>query len=514
MPRHVVIVRILQAITGLLLIAGLVLVLDYYQVVSITDLKLRSAADSASQVAKVKRPKRVKNLPYQQLLDEGDQMAFRGDFDGALDSYEQASGLLPKEVAPYIKIGDMHLLKKNYESARTTFELANSLDANNLQTSLKLTRSLFGQRKVIEAKAKLEKLTSGEPQVLYYKGLVAAFLNEQENAKKLLNRVIELSGSESDLTKKSKRILEAYADFDVAREAPAEFLQVLLAKAFDDVQEYGLAIELAFNALKTEHNYRDAWIILGHSFLNENKWFDAEDALTKALDLDASTASAFFFRGLARLGIQKIPEAQSDFETALRLGWKPQILVKEQLAKIAYGKGDSARAYALYKDIVTSDPTDITRFAQPMSLALSLGKKTELIELARKGFEAHPDSAFAENLLGWAFLENDDLIGAREHIERALARDGELAEARLNMGRLEERSGNPSLALPQFEKALSLAKKAGTKEIEAAAHKAINELSQKVAPLASPSTPSSSTPKPSAPAIPTPVRSLPTFSLE
>lgn len=427
--------RIIQVITGLALCAAVIFGLILADVIPVKRLNLKKAAEQKLEnlITKVKRQKTSTNLD---------------------------------EVLSYEKKGDAYLLQKNYQSALQNFEFVDSLAPANSLIKIKIVRSLLGLRKILDAKIKLETIQPETQTSLYYLGFIAAFLNDQKTAKDNLSKSMTI-GTDETLKNNAQKILTVYKNFELARDGKIEFLQTLLAEAFDQAGEYGLAIELAFDALKTQHDYRDAWIVLGHAFLNEQKFFDAEDAFIKAVQLDAGHPTSFFFRGIAKKNLGKINEAISDFEQALKLGWQPKILAKEKLADSYFELKDFEKAFLLYKEIVTTDPSDIKRFVRPMALAINhLGKPQEATELAKKAYETHPNSAMGHNLLGWAFMANNDLLSAHKHLKEAIERDPELDAAYLNFGQLAEREGDSSQAMKYYKTAVELAQKAGNKSIE------------------------------------------------
>lgn len=405
----------------------------------------RPAGGNESNQAKIKRPKSVKNQPFQQYIQDGDQIAYSGNLDSALETYRKASQLEPREYLPYEKIGDIYYAQKKYGQAGQNFDFAYEINPNKKSLQIKSVKAALGMRKVLDAKIKLEAISPDTQESLYYKGIIAAFLNDQINAKDLLVKSLT-AGNDETLKQSAQKILTNFRDFELARDARIEFLQSLLAQSFDQAGQYGLAIELAFNVLKTQHDYRDVWIILGHAFLNEEKWADAQDALAKAIDLDASHPAAYLFRGIAKKNLRQTNEAIADFEAALKYGWKPRILAKQYIADAFFESQNFEKAFPIYKEIVATDASDINRFERPIALAINLlNKPKEALELANSAYKAHPETAMAHNLLGWALLANNDLAGSRRHLEEAIRRDPELPSAHLNLEQLLEREGKQEI---------------------------------------------------------------------
>lgn len=468
--------KILQILTGLAAVVVVIFGLVLFNIIRLPGSDQRAAGGEKQTAVKIRRPKIAANATYQEYLQQGDELRYRGNFDGALKTYQKASELEPREYLPYEKIGDVYFLQKNYESALKNFDFAFQLAPNSAAIPIKSIRSLIGLRKVLDAKVRLEKIQPDSQPSLYYRGLIAAFLNEQEQAKNFLSKSLALGGDET-ASKNAQKILTDFRDFELARDGRIEFLQTSLAQSFDQIGEPGLAIELAFDALKTQHDYRDAWIVLGHAFLTENKWADSEDALSKTIQLDAGHPAAYFFRGIAKQKLLKPSEAILDFEQALKFGFKPQIQVKQYLADAYFDLKNFEKAYLLYRDIVSTDPSDMERFVRPIALAINhLQKPNDALELAKKAYENHPNTAMGHNLLGWALFANRDFSQANKHLNEALSLDPELAAAHLNKGQLLQQEGKHDQALGEYQTAMDLAKKSGNESIGNTAQARYNEI--------------------------------------
>lgn len=473
MPQNNHLLRALQIGTGTLLVAAIAIF--GFSLWNDTESANAPASQTAAKT-KVKRKRLAQNIQTQTLIEEGDRAAYIGNFETALQAYQQASEQAPKEMLPYEKIGDIYLFQKNYEAARKNFELAKNMQPGNEAIAVKLARSFLGLRKIIDAKTVLYAFPAPTQPIFFYRGLMAAFLNNQPEAKELLGRSMQLGGDEF-MKANASRILTVYLEFEVARDGKIEHLQTLLAHAFDQSGEYGLAIELCMNALKSISDYRDLWLVLGHAYLNEEKYFEAEESFSKVIALDRGHPAGFFFRGIARQRLKKWNDAAGDFEEAITLGWKPKILAKQELANAYFELKNFSRAFPLYREVAATDPTDIERFVRPMALAINhLGLRAEAIALAEQAAAAHPDTAQASNLLGWAALANDDLDAAEDHLEEAIERDPELAAAYLNLGQLEEKEGDPEDAIEFYAKAAALAEKYGNTTIGSTAAERYNTL--------------------------------------
>lgn len=347
-------------------------------------------------------------------------------------------------------------------------------------TPLEIAQDFLNNGQALEARLELSKITPGSQESTYLLGLIAAALNEPDNAKSLLAKSLEF-GTDEKIKGFAKKVLDDYSYFELAQGAEIEFLEAKLAQTFNQADQHGLAIELANNVLKTKPGYRDIWIILGHSYLFKNQLDSANNALSRAIQLDASHPAAYFYRGITNLKLNNFADAILDFERTIRYGWQPQNLAKKYLAETYFAQNDYAKAFPIYKEAVLSDPSDINDFIRPMALAINhLNLPIEAFELARKAYEAHPDTAMSNNLLGWAAMANNDFDAAGDYLEKALAIDPSFDAAYLNLGQLRSREGNYNEALKYYQKAADLASKNNNQSIGSTAGNLYKQLSEKI----------------------------------
>lgn len=471
MKNPKILIRILQILSVVSVAAIAIFLFDTADV-----FKKNGEEGPQVQLPKITRPRPAMDRTYRDFLESGDRAFFRNDFAAALREYQQAAALEQREYLAYEKMGDSYFFQKNYGAGRQNFELAASLNPANGTLKLKIVKSILGLRKIVEARTELEKIQLKTQETVYYEAMIAAFLNEKEKAEELFGQAIQ--GNDEKIKQNAQKFLDIYRDYQIARDAPETFLQVMLAQAYDQVGENAMAIELAFDAIKKQNDYRDAWIVLGHAFLGENKWLDSEDAFTKAIELDSSQPAAYFFRAVAEKNLNKNQQAIADFNAALRMGWQPKISAKLFLADIYFGMSDFQAAFDFYSDVVKTDASDINRFIRPIALAINhLSNPQEALSLAQIAFNAHPENAMAHNLLGWALIFNNDFAGARTHLSEAISQNPALDAAYLNMGQLSEKEGNVREALVNYQRAIDLALQSGNSSIEQTAQLKYDQLS-------------------------------------
>lgn len=417
-----------------------------------------------SPKAKVARPRSTANKNYTQLLQEGNSFLSKNQLDEALANFQEAARISPKENLPYEKIGDIFSQQGQFDKAAKSYEISFSLNTKNRKLYIKQIRSLLNARRITEAQTLLAKAQNKSPEIRYLTALIDAYFNEQQKARDAFSALYQLSGSaqdESDLTpldtikKYSLQFDKMYIGFELAKESPLSYLQALLAKNYDVAGEYGLAIETAFNGLKSQNDYRDIWIILGHAYLKTQKWADAEDALTKALALDQSSADAYMYRGISRAHNKKVRDSIGDFTQALSLDYKPRIEVLLQLGDAYFVLGITEKALAYYQQVISADPESLALFTRPISIALFASNNTktanELVSLATQHFSNNA------RVYAWKSItlsRSGNLLDARIFLEKARSLDAQDLYVLVAQGELDSAVGNATEAINAYTNAL------------------------------------------------------------
>lgn len=379
-------------------------------------------------------------------------------------------------------LGDEAFLNRNFQKAEAQYELARTIkDAALLR--VKYVRSLLAQRKILEAQGFLDEQKDDKSAGLQlYRGILSALLNKPEESRKLLKEVSETKSAEpidSFFAEKARTILKVYDEWKSTVDGKTEYLQAMLAKSFDEIGEYELAIAMALDAVKTKDDYRDAWVTLGHAYLASEKFLEAESALDKALTLDSKHPEAYFYLSFAKRGLQKWQEAYDNIQKSREYGMPQNSFFESAEAEILYELGKYKEALALYEKALAEDkegasPDDYIR---PIYLMVEvLDRKKDAKILAEKLFSYHPKNAMSYNLLGWTQLSLQNLDEAYENLTKALSMDPTIPAIHYNLGKLAEQENRPEDARKNYEQAFKLASEKGDESIADAARARIQTL--------------------------------------
>lgn len=346
------------------------------------------------------------------------QMAFR-DFSSAEQSAKKALEFFPNDQELLILLGETHIQKSEFSDAKRIFFNMPEGAAKN-----------------------------------FYLGTLAAYFDDYEQAKELLSPIRE----NPEFGKQAALLLGAFEEFSLFPEGNPLHLKLLLAKSFNDLRFFEMSVQMTKNILKNEEKYRDAWIILGHSYLSLGRYDLAINVLEQALELDPTKPETAFFLGLSESAMENFDSAITHLSMARENGYAPQAEVTKALAD-AFLNGefyDAARKE--YEKLLDIKGAAVEKYVQPIRISLEFLDDPEAAErLAKKAIENHPDSDTAKNLLAWALLEDENYGQARVILEEIVAENEAFAPAYLNLGRISEEEEKFEEALEHYRKAYDMA---------------------------------------------------------
>lgn len=348
-------------------------------------------------------------------------------------------------------LGQIYLEQEQFEAAR---ELFNTLPADQTSTSYTST--------------------------LYYQGTLAAFFGDTTAAETLLNQVITRNDDPA-LSKKSTNLLSSLNEYKLAEEGSPAYLKTLLARSMAENEEISMAIALVYEVLRDEPDYRDAWIILGYSYLTQDKFKEAQEALFKAVQLDPVKAESRYFLGLSYFGLDDYGSAVTQLELAIKGGFEPKVQAYQKLGDAAVLAQNYPTAADAYEKILALNSTDVGLYVRPIWLYLDqLNNPKRALELGSEALKNHPDSAMAYNLLGWAQIGNKQYAEAEQNLNSALVLDVNLAAAHLNFGRLFEQKNDPERAKESYKRAYTLDPDSSVGQLAATEYNRLMEIEQKI----------------------------------
>jgi tetratricopeptide (TPR) repeat protein len=403
----------------------------------------------------------LRQQSYQELMNQGNRWRDDNRTALAITAYQQALNKDPQKLDPLFEIGKIHIRTGKYDQAAQIFQSILDKSPNNDQAKIYLGRALISQRELTKAEQIFNSVTQATYQSKYYQGILAAYFQKNDDAKRLLNESLQLNPND-DYRKKAQNFLNAYNEYTFNAESPTVHLKVLLARSFVQTGEYQIAIPLLFDVTKEKTDYRDAWLILGVAYLNIEKYQDAIEALERAKTLDPEKAETLFYLGLSYYSINDFKKAEQSLTAAKENGYQPEIQIDQKLAEIYLQLQDFPKSAANYEQVISLNDNDVNYFVKPIWIYLEkTNQPDKALKLAAKAVKDHPKVAMSHNLMGWALIFNNQLAKAESHLKMAMALDPNLDATYLNYGLLFEKRQQPERAISFYKKAHKLGQGSG-----------------------------------------------------
>lgn len=393
------------------------------------------------------------NYTFEERMGRAQKLEENGYTTLAIQEYLVAAEIDPNNSTPYQKIGELTLKNSAYAEAETRFLKALEIQPDDQTAQLGLARAKIGQSQFVEAKDLLEKITTDDAITHYYKGLIKAYFDDRDGSKNELESIV----NDETFGTKAQKILDAFTAFAQQEEGQLAYLQTLLGRAYNQNEEFELAIGILTAALKEKSTYRDAWILLGYAQLETNKAFDAIDSLKQGEKLDPTKPETSYLLGLAYTKIEKYTEAQDAFTKALENGFTPKVDAYQKLAEVSLQAKEYAKAIEYYTKVIAENGDGVQNYIRPVWISIEyLKDPPTALQYAQKAVENFPEEAMSWNLLGWAQTAGGTYDEAEVNLKKAISINAKLAAAYLNLGWLYEKTSRIEDAKTNYQKAYTL----------------------------------------------------------
>jgi tetratricopeptide (TPR) repeat protein len=389
-------------------------------------------------------------------IEKGISAKNAGNFEIAIREFKAAYDLNPQSHLPFFHVGEIHLLQKNPKKAQANFLQALKLNPTDEPSSALLSQSLIDQDQFTEAAEIIKTLKSKSEIAIFYRGIGSILENSTTEAQKSFQ---QLASRENQSTYKNQsiKIIEAFNEFSAFEGSQEIHLKTLLARSFNQINQFQIAKKLLFEVIKSKNDYRDAWILLGYAYLKTDQNLEASDALEEALKIDPQKPETHFYLGMSYFARQDANKAAFHLEKAIEFGFEPRIQAEQKLAEIYEILGEFDKAAAKIEAVLALNDSDISYFVKGTWLYLDILKNSEkAISISQKSLAAHPQNPMSYNLLAWAQIENNQIENAKENLFRALELNPNFDAAYLNLGRLYEKEQMFTQAQNHYEKAAQL----------------------------------------------------------
>jgi len=385
----------------------------------------------------------------EELITKADLAMKDENYETAIDLYKTALNQEANSIKIITKLSKAYLITHQNENAKNTIELGLQIEKNSQVLNILLTRTLINIDETHTAQEILVELDQNIEEVKYYSGIIECLNNNFEQALVLFQEI--------ENNKNAQHFLKAFDSFSYYSESDIEFQKLLLAKAMSDSGEYEAAIQLTLEIIISKNNYRDAWIVMGYSYLNTNEYNNAINALEQAKDLDPKKPEALFFLGVAYFANEEIDKAITYIEKADEAGYEPKEHIQIKLGDLYSIKENYQKAENEYKKLVQKQSKNIQIYEKIITLDIEhLNKTNEAIKIAESLTKDFPDEALAYTLTGWAYSNSGDYKKAEQYLEKAMEINPDIDKTNLNLAWLYQQQGLTEKAKEYYKKAYIL----------------------------------------------------------
>ncbi|MEH1944653.1 MAG: tetratricopeptide repeat protein [Nostoc sp.] len=281
-------------------------------------------------VWQLKLPKPVSNAE-KQLYQEGLNKYDAGNYEGAIEDFNQAIGLDPQNALAYNRRGDAYYRLGDYEQAQADSSqaiLLNPQDANAYFDRGFAFSELGKYKEAIADYTEAIKLNSENAYAYYGRGLARAQLKDNKGAIEDFSKAIALKPQYTEaylqrgiLRRRLTLREEAIQDFDkVIKINPSDakaYYQRGLTQSINK-QKY-IAIKDYTDAININPKYIEAYLNRGDVYSDLGDNLEATENYNKILQIDPKFIAAYIHRGIHRFSFGNYKGAIEDYTEALKL---------------------------------------------------------------------------------------------------------------------------------------------------------------------------------------------------
>ncbi|MEH1874339.1 tetratricopeptide repeat protein [Nostoc sp.] len=275
-------------------------------------------------------PKFLTNA-QQTLYQEGVNKYDAGNYEGAIEDFNQAIELDPKNALAYNRRGDAYYRLGDYEQAQADSSqaiLLNPQDANAYFDRGFALSELGKYKEAIADYTQAIKLNSQDAYAYYGRGLARTKLKDNKGAIEDFSKAIALKPQYTEaylqrgiIHRRLKQRLEAIQDFDtVIKINPSDakgYYQRGLTQSINNQKD--AAIKDYTDAININPKYIEAYLNRGDIYSDIGDNLEATEDYNAILQIDPKFSAAYIHRGIHRFSFGDYKGAIEDYTEALKL---------------------------------------------------------------------------------------------------------------------------------------------------------------------------------------------------
>jgi tetratricopeptide (TPR) repeat protein len=294
---------------------------------------------------------------------------------------------------------------------------------------------LLLQGKTDEAKKYFKEINESSEKI-FYELIISVSENKNDIAKDLANKLLK----DEKYNKISLLFINTYKTYDSFRDGSPAYLKTMLANVLKTLQYHAITINYIKPVLETNPEYRDAWLVIGNSYLILKKFEIAERMFEKALSLDPSHPISPYLLGVTLYELDQEEDAIKQIENAIKNGYKDKIQAQRYIADIYFQEKKYDKSLEYYQKIFNTEKSQLSDYTKGVYITLKELKTPKLGEiLAQEAIKKEPNNPAALSLKGWSLLENGKKEEAKEFLEDLIKKYPNSLETLLYLGKTYEK---------------------------------------------------------------------------
>jgi superkiller protein 3 len=392
-----------------------------------------------------------------------------GQDAAAVEPLEKAKRIDPSDIRPYLVLGAVMDRLRRTADAETEWRAAMAIDPDSTVALDSLSQDLIDAKDYGSVVALIDKPGKERvrtPVQSLNLGIAYAGRVEIDKAVRVLREGLNNNPDSLPIANELAVLLmlagrdeEAYAVFDLALarhpdDLPTQllYLHTLISSHSEKAPELGRKL-LAAHPDHWEVLYLNALLEVG-----EGDYAAARAHLDRSIALNPASSQTHHELGSVLAGLGELSAAREHLEKAIALG-DNQPEVQYDLAQVLKRLGDSAQAKErldVYQKLkkAQSDKGQAAGEAEVGDEAMKTGDTAKAVALYKDALESNPDEPLLYYKLSRALDKASDFDGEKAALRRALELNPNLAEAQNQMGFLAARAGDTGQAEGYFRAAV------------------------------------------------------------
>jgi len=391
-----------------------------------------------------------------------------GDTTSAITEYNSVLEKEPDNTEAILVLASIYS-NIDFEKALTYWEKYIKLNPDSSEALFRKSLTLKKLKRTEDAKKILEHIVEKNPEDILFHITLADLYEEEQNYKSAAEEIlkcIDFIPNNFSFYVRAGELYYLAKEYDKAKDLFEKALKIIpddtttsfwLALIYEEKKDWNSAINLLEKTLPKNPDIL-VYLRLSYYYSQVGRTNKSVRLLEKAKKIGPETAEINFFLGLAYMDLKKHKKAEKSFLRAIDLNsnfteaYFYLGVIYEQTKRFE-------KSIPYFKKVIENDPKN----ANAMNyLGYSYADRNinlnEAEELIKKALEIEPENAAFIDSLGWVYFRKGEYEKAKEYLEKAIEKlkDPVIYE---HLGDVETTLGDKSKAIQYYKKAIELDKK-------------------------------------------------------